>query len=415
MPTPDASPRNLPGRAATITTGLCFLIATFEGFDLQAAGVAAPRLGPVFGMTAEQFGWFFSSSTLGLMIGAAIGGRLSDRLGRKTVLIASVAVFGLMSVFTGMSTSVDMLLLMRFLTGVGMGGALPNLIALTNENSLPNKKNFSVGLLYAGMPAGGALASLTATFGDAQAWQTVFYVGGFAPLIAIPLLLWMLPESAQLNQARHQAARSGAADRPGYVFALFGDGRALRTVLLWVSFFFTLLTMYLLLNWLPRLLETRGLDRTGAFYVQMAFNVFGVIASVATGFLMDRLGLGKVVVASFALTAISLWVLSDVPPALGTALLIGSLMGATMMSAQALLYAVTPNNYPTEVRGTGVGTGVTVGRLGSTAGPLLASALLASGSSAEQVLLVLVPVILLAGAAALALSVVMRRQGVKHA
>jgi MFS transporter, AAHS family, 3-hydroxyphenylpropionic acid transporter len=398
-----------------ITTWLCFLIATFEGFDLQAAGVAAPRLGPVFRMTPEQFGGFFSSSTLGLMIGAAIGGRLSDRVGRKTVLTASIAVFGLMSVLTGMSNSVDMLLLMRFLTGVGMGGALPNLIALANENAPPGKKNFSVGLLFAGMPAGGALASLTATFGDDQAWQTVFYVGGVAPIVAIPLLLWKLPESAQLSQARHQAVSPGSGSRSGYVFALFGDGRAPRTLLLWSSFFFTLLTLYLLLNWLPRLLEARGLDRTETFYVQMVFNVFGAIACVATGFLMDRLGLSKVIVASFVLTAASLYVLSDVAPALGTALLIGSLMGATMLSAQAILYAVTPNNYPTEVRGTGVGAGVTVGRLGSTAGPLLASALLASGRTVEQVLLVLVPVILFAGAAALALAGVMHRQEVRHA
>jgi AAHS family 3-hydroxyphenylpropionic acid transporter len=146
-------------RISIITVALCYLIALFEGFDLQSAGVAAPKLGPVFHLKPAQLGWFFSSSTFGLMLGAAIGGRLSDRFGRKRVLIASVAMFGLMSVATGLAANFEMLLAARFLTGLGIGGALPNLVALVSENSSPTRKNTSIGVLYAGLPSGGASRS----------------------------------------------------------------------------------------------------------------------------------------------------------------------------------------------------------------------------------------------------------------
>lgn len=405
MSTPNTG--GTAARTSLLTAGLCFLIAIFEGFDLQAAGVAAPRLGPAFQMTPAELGWFFSSSTFGLMIGAAIGGRLSDLFGRKTVLIGSITVFGAMSILTAMSTNTDMLLWMRFLTGVGMGGALPNLVALTNENTPPHLKNSSVGLLYAGMPTGGALASFTAMFGGPEAWQIVFHVGGIAPLVAIPILLWALPESTQLAAAK----QVHAGGNRGIGFALFGDGRALRTSLLWFAFFFALLTMYLLLNWLPKLLEAKGLARGDTFYVQMAFNLFGAMASITTGVLMDRLGLSKVVIVSFIATAVALFLLANVPPVVTTAVLIGALVGATISATQALLYAVAPNNYPTEVRGTGVGAAVTVGRLGSAAGPLLAASLIGAGWNAQGVLTMLVPVILIAGVAAFALVGLMRKKG----
>jgi AAHS family 3-hydroxyphenylpropionic acid transporter len=179
---------------------------------------------------------------------------------------------------------------------------------------------------------------------------------------------------------------------------------------LWTAFFFGLLTMYLLLNWLPTLLIGSGLARPDAALVQMSFNLFGAMAAFVTGYLMDRLSLSKVVVVVFLASALAIGVLANVPPQLLLAALMGGFVGIAMSSNQALLYAIAPTNYPTEVRGTGVGSAVTVGRLGSAAGPLLGAALLASGRSPKEVLLVLVPTILAAGAAALMLAALMRRQ-----
>jgi AAHS family 3-hydroxyphenylpropionic acid transporter len=388
------------GATSWLTVSLCFVIALFEGFDLQAAGVAAPRLAPALGLDQGQLGLFFSASTFGLMFGAAVGGRLSDHFGRKAVLIGSIAVFGLMSIATAQAHDVNTLVLFRFLTGVGLGGALPNLLALAAENTAHGRRNTSVASLYAGMPTGGALVSLASLFGAADDWRIVFYVGGLAPLIAIPLLWFFLPDSRELKAAQEAPKASGR----GFVFALAKEGRAGRTILLWGSFFLALVTMYVLLNWLPSLLVERGLSRPDASWVQMSFNIFGALASVATGVIMDRFSLSKVVAGVFVGAAVGLVVLWLAPVALPVSLLVGGLVGATISMTQALLYALAPSTYPTEVRGTGVGAAVAVGRFGSTVGPLIAGALLSAGAAPQQILMVLIPIIAVSGIAAMVLS-----------
>src|SRR5690606_20232316 len=144
--------REPAGRTAWLTLALCCAVSVFEGYDLQAAGVVAPRVRAAFDLGPDQLGWCFSAATFGLMLGAAIGGRLSDRWGRKAVLVASVAAFGAMSVATAYSWNVESLLAARFLTGVGLGGALPNLLALVTENAPANRRHFVVGAMYAGLP-----------------------------------------------------------------------------------------------------------------------------------------------------------------------------------------------------------------------------------------------------------------------
>jgi AAHS family 3-hydroxyphenylpropionic acid transporter len=391
------------GGTSLITVVLCCFVAIFEGFDLQAAGVAAPKLGPLFMMTPDQLGYFFSASTLGLMVGAAIGGRLSDRFGRKAVLIGSIAAFGLMSIANGLATSVDMLLTFRFLTGVGLGGALPNLVALVAENTAPERKNTMVGLLYAGLPTGGAIVSLLSLVGAAENWQLIFHVGGIAPLVAVPLMIFFLPESRALKSAKAEHAEA----KQGFLAALFQEGRAARTLLLWLAFFLSLLTMYILLNWLPTLLTEKGLTKAEASLVQVSFNVFGAAASFLTGVLMDRLALRTVVAISFVTAALGLVLLTVAPAVIGVSLIVGGVVGATMSMTQALLYALAPANYPTEVRGTGVGSAVAVGRLGSALGPVLVGLLRGGGVSATQVMSMLVPVIVVAGVGALVLAFLM--------
>lgn len=380
-------------RRSTLTVALCCLVAIFEGFDLQAAGVAAPKLIPVFGLDASQLSWFFSASTFGLMLGAIFGGRLSDRFGRKRVLIGSVGVFGLLSILTAFSTTAEHLLVTRFLTGVGLGGALPNLIALVADNTPARHRNLVVGMLYAGLPAGGALAALTSLAGtEAESWKSVFYVGGIAPLLlTIPLMLF-LPESRAIERVQ-QAGASGK----GFVEALFSQGRALPTVLLWSGFFLALLTMYLLLNWLPSLLISRGVPRADASWVQMAFNVGGVVASILVGRWMDRSRRGVVIGITFAATVLALGALAGAPTVFVVLLLVGALVGATVSGTQTILYAMAPSAYPAHMRGTGVGSAVSVGRFGSAAGPLLAGLLLSAGQSSAQVIFILAPIILVAG------------------
>ncbi len=375
---------------------LCILVAVLEGVDLQAAGVSAPKLGPALGLTPADLSWFFSVSTFGLMLGAAAGGRLSDRFGRKMGLVCSVGLFGVLSLVTGLADTVNELVIARFLTGVGLGGALPNVIALVTESVAPHRRRVAIGFAYAGLPTGGALASLVSFFGtDPSGWRTIFYIGGLLPLLAVVPLAVFLPSLP---------APARIAGQGGFARAVFGGGRALSSILLWIGFFLALLTLYLLLSWLPSLLIGRGLPRPDAALVQMSFNLFGALGSALTGWLMDRSGRrGLVTALVFSSAALAIALASWLPVSLAISLAVGAALGATVSGAQAVLYGTAPSVYPMAVRGTGVGVAVAAGRLGSAAGPLLAGVLLSSGRTPAEVLLALVPILLLSGVATLLL------------
>ena len=232
----------------------CVSRSLFSRADLQSVGVAAPRMAREFGLSVSQMGIAFSAGTFGLLPGAMLGGRLADRIGRKRVLIASVVLFGLLSIATAQVSTFAMLVVVRVLTGIGLGGAMPNLIALSSEAVEPRSRSSAVATMYCGIPFGGVIASLIGVLlaGDTE-WRHIFYVGGVGPLLLVPLLVWFLPESrAYLDVAGTQAARTSVAR------TLFGDGRTTSTVALWVSYFCTLIVLYFLLNWLPSLMASRG-------------------------------------------------------------------------------------------------------------------------------------------------------------
>jgi len=387
----DAETRS-PIRLAAVA--VCCLLAIFEGFDLQSAGVAAPRLAPDLGLTPDDLGWFFSVSTFGLMFGAAIGGRLSDRLGRKTTLLVSVGLFGLLSIATGLATDLNSLLIARFLTGVGLGGALPNLIAIVAESVAPRQRSLAVGILYAGLPCGGAIASLVSLAGaDPSDWRMIFYVGGGGPLLALALAIPLLPNASKAPRD------AGSDQKSGFVEAAVGGGRALTTLLLWLAFFLALLVMYLLLSWLPSLLIAKGLSRPDAGLVQMAFNLAGAVGSVATGWLMDNpRRRPATILLVFGASAAALAVAAGAPASLAVFLIVGAALGATVSGVQSIVYGMAPSFYPTRLRGTGVGAAVVMGRLGSAGGPLLAAVLIGAGQQSSQVLLALLPILALGGA-----------------
>ncbi len=190
---------------ATLTLVLCFAIAVFEGFDLQSMGVAAPRMRAEFGLDNAQMAWAFSAAILGTLPGALLGGRFADKIGRKAVLLTSILVFGVMSVLTAYAADYTLLLIIRFLTGLGMGGALPMMIIMASEAVSEKHKGIAVSIMYSGIPFGGMLTSFVAMAlaGDVQ-WRHIFYVGGFAPILLIPLLIKFLPESKDYLTAAKQ-------------------------------------------------------------------------------------------------------------------------------------------------------------------------------------------------------------------
>jgi AAHS family 3-hydroxyphenylpropionic acid transporter len=370
---------------------VCLLAAMIEGFDIQSMGVAAPRMLPALGLTPGQAGWAFSASLIGLMVGASFGGVIADRVGRRPVLTASVAAFGLFSLLTALATGFAPLLAARFLTGLGLGGAMPMLIALASERASPARKATMVALIACGMPLGGALAGLVARTPMALAdWRTIFLVGGLAPLVVAPLLRLVLP----VGRPDRSQAKAGDAAR-----ALFGPGRWPATACLWVSYALVALSLHLLLNWLPTLLVARGLPPSSASGMAALFNLGGAAGGLAFGLVVDRLGARWPLLAGFAGLAAVLVALAGAADG-GTIAALAFAAGFLLMGGQFTLYGLGPLYYPAAVRGTGVGAAIAASRVGSILGPLAAASLIGGGAAGGAVVGALVPVVIAAGVAA---------------
>lgn len=379
--------------------GLGALMAMIEGADLQAIGVTAPQIAHEFNLSPSQIGTIFSAAMAGLLPGALIGGRLTDIAGRKPVLLVSLALFGLFSLATTQVWNFPGLVLIRFLTGLGLGGAMPNLIALSSEAVSAERRGTVVSTMFAGMPVGAALIALVATFSAGQGgWHNIFYFGGVVPLLLIlPGLAW-LPASGGMAPA--SSATVSSCSRESASQALFGRGRAMTTVAIWISFFCTLIILYFLMNWLPTLIIGRGLTHMQAEITQICFNLGGAVGAIAVGMAMDTMSKRAVVVTTYALIFVALTGLGQSDSMQGLSVFV-TLAGISVVGAQSMLYVLAATRYPFASRGTGVGAAVGVGRIGSIVGPAAAGQLLALGKTAAMVIGVSVPVAAIAAGAAL--------------
>lgn len=370
---------------------LSLAVATIEGFDIQAAGVAAPKLAPMLHLTPHQMGLFFASATFGMIAGAVLGGVASDRFGRRFGLVLSLATFGAFTYATAYAPNFEILLLTRLLTGLGLGGALPSLVASAAEAVETRRRGTAVGIVYSGLPLGGALASAASMGFDN--WQSLFFLAAILPLLLIPPVIMFLPSSLP-SRAVHAAkkevsASGGILDR---------ENRA-ATLLLWIAFFLSVLVLFLLLNWQPVLLVSKGFTGSNASAIQAAFNLSGAAASILAGLVSDTYQRRLAVVASTGLLLCSLLYFAMLPPYLPLAVLAGAALGAGAVSGQSILYGLAPQIYEARVRGTGVGFAVGMGRLGSVVGPVLAGMLIANGRAVAEVLMGIMPIALAGGLA----------------
>ena len=379
------------------TIGLCFLVALMEGLDLQAAGIAAQGMAAAFELDKLHMSWVFSAGIFGLLPGAFAGGWLADRIGRKRVLMASVGLFGVFSLATALAWDINSLLVARCLTGVGLGAALPNLIALTSEVAGPRLRGTAVSLMYCGVPLGAALAALIGIADLAGGWQVVFYVGGVVPLLIVPLLGLYLPESQQFRNVQGEAPI-------GVVRGLFREGAALPTTLIWVSYFFTLMVVYILINWLPSLVIGQGFTGRQASWVMLALQIGAAAGTLFLGWVMDRLpawALSALIYVGILVSLTALGLASHLPGMLAA----GFIAGFFATGGQCVLYALAPHFYRPSIRATGVGSAVAIGRLGAMSGPLVAGKMLALGTGTAGVMLASAPGIVIAAVAMFYLSV----------
>lgn len=391
---------------------LCGLITLLDGFDTQAIGYVAPRIAHDFGLELSAFGVIFSASLVGLMVGAMTLGPLGDRVGRKPVLLASFAGVGLFSLLTGFSGTSEELIVLRFLTGVGLGGTVPNAIALTAEYAPGRHRAALVTLVFAGFPLGAGLGGLaTAPLIEDFGWRAVFFAGGVLPLLLCAVTLRLLPESLGFLAAKHPGSpkiaailekidpayhqRDGdqfivdeAKEERGRLKSLFGEGRAVGTALLWLIFFCNLLILYFILNWLPATLARENYSLDQAIRITALFNIGGVTGGIGLGWLVDRFGPRVVLNIAFstgaALVAM-IGVVSGSPPAL---LFVVFAAGFCVIGCQFCINILAIEMYPMAIRSTGLGWAVGIGRFGAIVGPMLGGILIAREWLVEWVFVV---------------------------
>jgi AAHS family 4-hydroxybenzoate transporter-like MFS transporter len=405
----------------------CAAVLFLDGFDTQAIGYVAPALAKEWGLSKGALGPVFSAGLFGLMIGALVFGPLADRVGRKAIIIFSTIAFGLGALATAFAWDVNSMLAMRFLTGLGLGGAMPNAIATTSEFSPKRRRATMVMIMFCGFSIGAALGGLLAAdliprFG----WRSVFAVGGVAPLIMVPILAVRLPESVRFlaikGDAPARVAELLGKISPKTAFArgaqfvvheshlagmpvahLFREGRTPVTLLLWVAFFMGLLDIYFLANWLPTVLNDLGASVSEAVLIGSLLQIGGVVGTFALGSVVDR----------FSFRALGLTYLVGVfgVAAIGqvghSAMLVSFAIfaaGFCIIGGQIAANGLTAGYYPTAVRATGVGWALGVGRIGSIVGPLVGGLLLGAKWSVASLFLAAAGAALCAALACLALS-----------
>ena len=404
----------------------CAAVLLLDGFDTTAISYVAPSLAKEWHIGKAALGPVLSAGLFGLMIGALLFGPLADRIGRKKIIILSTLAFGVGTLVTSVVNDVDTLVAIRVLTGIGLGGAMPNTVALTSEFSPHRRRATMVMVMFVGFSVGAALGGfLAAALIPHLGWRSVFVVGGVAPLLLAPVLAWRLPESVRFlaltGRAKARVAELLSRINANTIFAastcfvvnepamkgipvqhLFTDGRTLATLLLWVVFFMSLLDLYFLSNWLPTVLHDLGASISTAAVIGSMFQVGGIVGTVVLGRVIDRFSFRALAlvyfIAVFAVAVIGQLGRAPIPVAIAI-----FAAGFCIVGGQIAANALAAGFYPTSVRATGVGWALGVGRVGSIVGPLVGGVLLSLKWSAGEVFVVAALAALCAALAAFSL------------
>lgn len=345
-----------------------------------------------------------------MAFGALLFGSLADLLGRKSVILFCVALFGISSILTTLSSGMVELAVWRLLTGLGLGGVLPNLIATTNEIGSTRHKNRLVMLMFCGFPFGATVGGLvSAPLIEAYGWHSVFVTGGVLPLALLPLLYLYLPKSVRPAPL---PPTGGAEDaQANSITQLFRDGRAVPTLLLWTAFFSNLLVMYFLVNWLPSLLSIAGSSLSVATLSTALLNLGGIVGAILLSRLINGPYVLLALASAYGVATAALLLIARAEGNVLTLLTGAGVAGAVVVGGQIAMNAVTASFYPAQIRSTGVGWALGVGRIGSIVGPLLGGLLLGSGwRGTSAVMFAIIPT-LIAACALLGVSRFLNRVG----
>lgn len=376
----------------------CLLIIIFDGYDLVIYGVALPLLMQEWSLSAVQAGLLASTALFGMMFGAMCFGTLSDKIGRKKTIMICVAIFSGFTFLGAFTSSPIEFGVLRFLAGLGIGGVMPNVVALMTEYAPKRIRSTLVALMFSGYAIGGMTSALLGAWLVADyGWKIMFYIA-IVPFLALPLIWKCLPESLMFltktgktkqvseivnkicpeqpvfTTTQFVVAEVAAVDQAP-LRALFQQGRSFSTFMFWIAFFMCLLMVYALGSWLPKLMIQAGYSLGASMIFLFALNIGGMVGAIGGGVLADKFHLKPVLSIMFAVGAVALIMLGFNSPQLVLYTLI-AIAGAATIGSQILLYTFVAQFYPAAVRSTGMGWASGIGRIGAIVGPVLTGALL---------------------------------------
>jgi len=410
---------------------LCFLIILLDGFDTQAIAFAAPLLKQQIAADSRLLGQIFGAGLFGGFVGGLVFGPVADRIGRRPPLLLALCLIAVGSCLTGMAGTAQQIAVLRFVTGLGLGGAIPTVIAIVAEYSPLARRSTVVAGVFSGFPLGAVLGSVLSAYVLPHfGWQVLFIIGGVAPVLPLVLATLFLSESLHVlaragrseqfnalirrlgdsadsllsDQESHRAVKKHGPMDAGTLAVLFSKRLALSTVLIWCVCFLSLLCVYCILNWLPTLVAGAGLPLQTALLAAGAINVGSILGNVGVSRLNDRRSSCIPTGVAYCIGALFIGLIGAASSS--SALMLGVCFAAGIFSvgAQMSITAIVARLYPAAARGTAVGWSFSVGRLGGLVGPVLAGFLLSFGMGFQTLMILMGALSLVSGIGIFALS-----------
>jgi benzoate transport len=390
-----------------LVVALCMMLNMVDGFDITAMAIVASRVSEELALTPDRLGWIFSFALAGMVSGAMFLAPVSDLIGRRATIIVSVLLVGVSILLTASASTLPGFLVLRFISGIGAGAMLACQATLAAEYSPDKYRVLSVAIVTSGYPAGAMMTSVVAGFVLPEyGWRGMFWFGGTVTLGMGILALLLLPESlkylierrpknalARINKILRKLSKEPLANMPEMAPGQAGRKASLAqsilnllrpqyrrvTLMLWTSFFLCFATLYFLMSWIPKLMEDSGYGHVVSHKAFFLFNLGGVIGIYLLGILSTRFKLSNLVFGLLFSSAVGMVVFALVPNNLTLLMVIIFLVGVLQQGGFTGLYGAAVKSYPTEIRSTGLGWAVGLGRTGAVAGPAIAGYTIAAG------------------------------------
>ncbi len=391
---------------------LGFAVIALDGFDIAIMGFIAPVLKQEWGVSNHELGFVISTALIGLALGAMFSGPLADWLGRKKIIINSVFFFGFWTVATAFSHNIEQMIFFRFMTGLGLGAAMPNISTLVSEYAPERKRSFIITVIFCGFTFGAAIGGFTASWLiPMYGWHSLMALGGILPLLFVPILLWKLPESVRFLVIKQAPAGQicailkrlypgKIADNVSFVLpTLPVSGNAMRivlspqyrfgTLMLWLVYFMGLFLVYILGSWLPTLVKEIGLTVSQAAIMTAIYQAGGTVGSLFAGWLMDRINPHRALGVIFAVGGLVTMAIGFAAASFTLLCLLALISGACLNGANTGMNALSARFYPTQARATGSSWMHGVGRIGAILSAFAGAEMLAMDLKFETVFLLL--------------------------